>query len=572
MFKSIGNLKLKATLKLSFLVISMFIIISGIIGIIGMNRINTGSNQLYSSNLKTIQDLNKFDSNTLHLRLEIINLVESKDKNKTNDTLKVINSLKKSNNVILNSYKSGNLNSQEKTIVPKLEIQLSDWRNICTEITNLMAAGKYDEAIVLNKEAARYRDKLTNTTEELIKIVNQKANNTNLKNMLIYKNSFYLIVTISILGLILSLVLGFRISASISSKVYKILSFTDLLSKGDLSNNLQMSGNNELSLIGDELNTANGNIRSLIREIMHSTEDMSASSEELSATSEEISSMMSSVNEATNQIAKGAQNLSSITEEISNSSEQMKNSIYDLSSKADEATKSSLEIKKRAISIKQSASKNIEAGEHIYNEKKNNIVKAIEDGKVVSEVKIMSASIGNIAEQTNLLALNAAIEAARAGEQGKGFAIVADEVRKLAEQSSSAVENINKMVLEVENAFKNLSQSSEEILDYIAKSVKPSYQIFMDTGVQYEKDAEFMNSMSQEIDISSKQMKLAISQINTAIQNSASTAEESSSGSEEILSSINEVTKAIEDISMSSQNQAELAEKLADMVNKFKIN
>jgi methyl-accepting chemotaxis protein len=244
----------------------------------------------------------------------------------------------------------------------------------------------------------------------------------------------------------------------------------------------------------------------------------------------------------------------------------------ELSGKADEAAKSSVEIKNRAVKIKQKASKSIEESTSVYEEKNNRILKAIEAGKVVSEVKTMAASIGNIAEQTNLLALNAAIEAARAGEQGKGFSVVADEVRKLAEESSNAVENINKMVLAVEAAFKNLSDSSKEVLEYIANSVKPDYQFLMDTGIQYEKDSEFINNISNQIDISSKQMHEAVSQVSTAIQNAASTAGESASGSEEILGSVGEVTKAVEGISESSQRQAEMAEKLSELIGKFKIN
>ncbi|SQC01498.1 methyl-accepting chemotaxis protein [Clostridium tetanomorphum] len=51
--------------------------------------------------------------------------------------------------------------------------------------------------------------------------------------------------------------------------------------------------------------------------------------------------------------------------------------------------------------------------------KKKKIIKAIEDGQVVKEIKIMADAIATIAEQTNLLSLNATIEAAKAGEYGK---------------------------------------------------------------------------------------------------------------------------------------------------------
>lgn len=239
--------------------------------------------------------------------------------------------------------------------------------------------------------------------------------------------------------------------------------------------------------------------------------------------------------------------------------------------KADDAEASAVEIKKRAAEIKERATKQLEKGTKLYAEQQVNISKAIEDAKVVDEVKVMADSISSIAEQTNLLALNAAIEAARAGEQGRGFAVVADEVRKLAEQSSEAVMNIQNMVEQVRIAVEGLSKSGQDVLAYLLTDVKPTYDLLNDTGVQYEKDAEFVSDIVREISSSSAQINGVVEQVSLAIQGVSATAEESSASSEEIQSSVNEITLAISDVARSAQSQAELAQKLTAMVNTFKI-
>ncbi|MFL9813483.1 methyl-accepting chemotaxis protein [Stutzerimonas sp. VN223-3] len=65
------------------------------------------------------------------------------------------------------------------------------------------------------------------------------------------------------------------------------------------------------------------------------------------------------------------------------------------------------------------------------------------------EIRRITDVIQSIASQTNLLALNAAIEAARAGDAGRGFAVVADEVRNLAGRTSSATEEVGRMVSDI---------------------------------------------------------------------------------------------------------------------------
>ncbi|EET86646.1 methyl-accepting chemotaxis sensory transducer [Clostridium carboxidivorans P7] len=536
-----------------------------------MKKINAVSNELYNSDMKTLQALNEFDTNTLHLRLEIINLVESRDASKAQDTINTSNTLKNRNNELLSSYKKLNLTPEEKNLVDELDTELTDWRNICNDILNLMSQGKYDEAANLNKKAASYREKLTTTIEKLVSITVKRADNRNNSSYITYKSSLLVIISVTLISFIISTLLGIKITNSALKEINKILKFSEDISNGVLNKSIELTSKDEIGMIAEKLNIAGESIKVLVKEIMQSTDHMNASSQELSATTEEISSMMSSVNESTNQIAKGSQNLSSVTEEISASTQEIDENITKLSLKANEAANSSADIKKRAISIKEKASSSIEEGKTIYDEKRKNIIKAIEDGKIVSEVKTMSASIASISEQTNLLALNAAIEAARAGEQGKGFAVVAEEVRKLSEESSKSVKSISQMVIAVESAFNNISKSGNDILDYIANVVTPNYQLLMDTGIQYEKDAEFINDMSNGINNSLNQIKEVVSQVNTAIDDAASTAEQSASGSEEIIGSVNEVTKAIEDISLSSQSQAELSQKISQMVNKFTV-
>lgn len=83
-------------------------------------------------------------------------------------------------------------------------------------------------------------------------------------------------------------------------------------------------------------------------------------------------------------------------------------------------------------------------------------------GALVS-VGDVSQAIDQIARQTNLLALNATIEAARAGEAGRGFAVVAGEVKQLAAETSTATQQIQDTLGELNSeadALIDLGQSA----------------------------------------------------------------------------------------------------------------
>lgn len=89
-------------------------------------------------------------------------------------------------------------------------------------------------------------------------------------------------------------------------------------------------------------------------------------------------------------------------------------------------------------------------------------------GQHSKEVAGIVQTIRAIAEQTNMLALNAAIEAARAGEQGRGFAVVADEVRKLAERTTSATEDIGRLIGRIQTGIELTIASINASVDNIS--------------------------------------------------------------------------------------------------------
>jgi methyl-accepting chemotaxis protein len=565
------NLKMAQKLISSFIVVALFIGVVGFIGICNMKSIYSSANSMHDYNLKSIEDLMTIKQNYSDIRADLLKLTYQQNLSNKDDIKKEISNLRSKNDASIDNYEKTLVSREEESTFAQLKKDRDIYIAAYDTVIKFIDENNYKDAEAKFSDITKARTKIYDDMDKLIKTNSDQADKTDTQNESTYKSSLVNTIIIIVVGLVVAIMLGLGIAIMISKEISKVLVFAKALGDGDLTQSIKVDTKDEIGNLGEALNKAGDSIKELISSIMDSAGDISSSSEELSATTEEITSMMEAANESTEQIAQGAQELSSTTEGVNATMQEIAATTNELLNKSNNATNSSEEINKRAANIKDKAAQNIKDGNIIYEEKQANIIKSIEDGKVVEQVKTMADSIGSIAEQTNLLALNAAIEAARAGEQGKGFAVVADEVRSLAEQSSQAVINIQNMVSQVKNAFDGLSKSGQDILDYMENNVKPSYELLMNTGIQYEKDAEFVKNMAEEISISSKQMNNAIGEISGSVQSVSATSEESAAGSEEIMSSINEITKAVSEVSKSAQSQAELAQKLNDMVQKFKI-
>ena len=566
------NLKIAQKLILSFSIVAILIAIVGFMGIYNMNTINSNAVNMHDYNLETVKNLTTIKQNFAEVRINLITMVYQRTTSEMNVSIKKdINESLARNTELIETYEKTLLSESDKELFSNLKENLQQF----IDSSNLIIRYVDDDNYAPAETSAFLMNQITkdiySNMNELIKNNVNEADNSHKINVLTYKKSFYITALIIIVGFIIAIVLGLLISRMISKQLNKALLFAEALGDGDLTHSIEVDAKDEIGNLLKSLNASKENIKNLIAEIINSSTHISATSQELSATTEEISAQMETVNETTEQIAKRTEDLSATTQEVTASSQEIGATINTLAKDVSDATISVDEIKKRAIHIKNTALKNIEQSNVIYDENCENILRAIENSKVVEEVKIMADSVGEIAEQTNLLALNAAIEAARAGEQGKGFSVVADEVRSLAEQCSVAVAKIQDMVSQVQNAVRSLAKSGQDVLDFMGNNVRPNYEFLMNTGVQYEKDAEFINDLIEEFASSSKQIDEVIIKVGSAIQNVSEVAEESANSSEEILSTVNQITFAISDIAKSSQSQAELSQKLNEMVQNFKI-
>jgi methyl-accepting chemotaxis protein len=565
------NWKIGQKLIFCFVLVAFLIGIVGYVGIANMKKINNNVKSMYEVDLQGVSGINTIKSNLLNIRSNILLIIDENHRADIEKLHTEINDLVKQNDKVIESYDKTITTSENRKYFDEFLVLLKEYRIERDKLIQLAKDNKYDEARQLQPSVSKIREDMQSILDKLVGLNESISYNSYTTSAALYNSSLRIIIGIIASGVVLAILLGALISIMLSNQIKRVLSFADALKNGDLSQSIVVDTKDEIGKLGEALNDAKDTMRTLISEILSGSENISATSEELSATIEEISSKMEIINSSTKEISIGAEELSATSEEVNASVEEISTTTEELYRKAEASSNSSVEIGNRALEVKNTGAMAIERSKNILREKQASIISAIENGKVVEQITTMADAIGTISQQTNLLALNAAIEAARAGEQGRGFAVVADEVRKLSEESASTVSNIQDVIIQVKTAFSNLSENAQGLLSFIEENVNPDYKLLIDTAEQYEKDAQLINDMAQDITYATNMMKEALNQVSAAVENVTATTQQSASGSTEILGSVEETTLAIEEVAKSAQNQAELAEKLSMLIQRFKV-
>ncbi|MPQ84549.1 methyl-accepting chemotaxis protein [Pseudomonas sp. MAFF 730085] len=247
-----------------------------------------------------------------------------------------------------------------------------------------------------------------------------------------YSRSRTMVFGFVILAGLSTVALAWLLTRSIVGPLGQAMRAAENVAQGDLTQTVQVTGNDEVTRLLVALQSMQGSLRSTLQLIRQSAGQMAAS----------------------------ATDLNGITDQSSRSLQQQTAEIEQAATAVNEMTSAAEEVARNAVSTSEStrlSNETAREGQHRVGETVT-AIQALssnigETSILVQNLAEQSRDIGkvldvirSIAEQTNLLALNAAIEAARAGESGRGFAVVADEVRALAHRTQQSTLEIDQMV------------------------------------------------------------------------------------------------------------------------------
>ncbi|MDP5057451.1 MAG: methyl-accepting chemotaxis protein [Marinomonas hwangdonensis] len=352
------------------------------------------------------------------------------------------------------------------------------------------------------------------------------------------------LLAVSLSIIVFATLLMFAIGRNVNLTLQGIIADLNKVKQGDMSSKAPVNTrrHDEFDQLSESLNQMTTGLGDVLKDVVSTTDHVSAMSTDLNNTIGNIASSNHLVNQRTHSLATATDEISNRLTELSNTT----NTLRAQSSDTYQSAKSGADTIKTVLSSISDTVNIVTTTSHQLNEL----------GRLSKNIDNVIAMINDLASQTNLLALNAAIEAARAGEAGRGFSVVADEVRALAEKTVDATSKITDIV--------NTIQQSTQTAISTMENGQDNLKIIGDNGSKAEE-------AMRDIEHNAMTGSHSTDSMAAAIQDVASTALQMSKEMEQIAQQLNQDTGSIDVLADKTKQIQRLSTQLASKTKVFTL-
>lgn len=563
--KKQGRFSTKMIILIPVFVIGIISIISSVLAVKNIRKVNENATQIANGYMVCIADLGSIQTETEKIHRLGLSHIVATDLDSMISLVDVI----RSEQTVLDEYLSDFEQFIDDSDRENYEAILSNYEGLKYENANLMAYsanGNKEAAYALaNGAISEYADKIDQNIIAIQEVVNNNADTAKQQLTKVYKYSLtvsFVTIAVSMASLLFAVFSVLKmVIVPLSKTKNEINEIIDDIDRreGDLTRRVTIMENQEVAAVGSGINLFMGKLQDIFKTIIHnskrmetvvnevresvmtsnsSVSDLSALTEELSATMQEMSDNAALINSNTESVAGEVNQIAERTTEINNYTKEMKG---------------------HADSMESAARSNMESTGTKVNEILEVLNRAIEDSNSVNQVNSLTDDILNIASQTNLLALNASIEAARAGDAGRGFAVVATEISQLAAASQEAANRIQQINSVVTQAVHNLADNANGLVQYMNESILPEFEEFVTAGSEYKNKATYIENVMNEFESKTDSLKNTMVEIQRSINTIAHAIEEGAKGVSNAADSTQVLVTDMENISNRMDENFEIA-------------